>query len=302
MLSILIPIYNQDVRPLVYTLSKQCNKLKIRHQILCFDDLSEQRYKDLNKELAFKIDINYTEIPENLGRSRIRNWLGKAAYFEYLLFLDGDTVIKSKDFIKKYIDHAIEDTVIYGGRTYSTQTPKSKKKILHWKYGTKKEALPAKKRSKNPWLNFQSNNFLIPQKIFAKHMFDESVEGYGYEDLLYSRRLQLAGFKIMHINNPTIHDGLEVNTVFIKKTENAIDNLVKIYLKFPDINTRLTKGYEYLKNYGLLSSFEWTYSKIKIKIQNNMLSENPSISMFNMWKLHLFAEKIKASKPEDSQK
>ena len=113
---------------------------------------------------------------------------------------------------------------------------------------------------------------------------------------------QLAGFKIMHINNPTIHDGLEVNTVFIKKTENAIDNLVKIYLKFPDINTRLTKGYEYLKNYGLLSSFEWTYSKIKIKIQNNMLSENPSISMFNMWKLHLFAEKIKASKPEDSQK
>ncbi len=103
MLSILIPIYNQDVRPLVYTLSKQCNKLKIRHQILCFDDFSDQKYKDLNKELAFKIDINYTEIPENLGRSRIRNWLGKAAYFEYLLFLDGDTVVKSKDFIKNSI-------------------------------------------------------------------------------------------------------------------------------------------------------------------------------------------------------
>ena len=93
----------------------------------------------MNKELAFKIDINYTEIPENLGRSRIRNWLGKAAYFEYLLFLDGDSVIKSKDFIKKYIDHAIEDTVIYGGRNYQPNKPKSKKKILHWKYGSKKE-------------------------------------------------------------------------------------------------------------------------------------------------------------------
>lgn len=248
----------------------------------------------MNQELAFKIDINYTEIPENLGRSRIRNWLGKAAYFEYLLFLDGDTVIKSKDFIKQYIDHAKEDFVIYGGRNYQQNKPKSKKKILHWKYGTKKEALSAKKRQKNAWLNFQSNNFLIPQKIFAKQMFDESVEGYGYEDLLYARKLQQDGIKIEHINNPTLHDGLEINTVFIKKTENAIDNLVKIYLKFPDINTRLTKGYEYIKNYGLLSSFEWTYSKMKDKIQKNMLSDNPSVSLFNMWKLHLFDEKLKA--------
>ncbi len=296
MLSILIPIYNQDVRPLVYTLSKQCNKLKIRHQILCFDDFSDQKYKDLNKELAFKIDINYTEIPENLGRSRIRNWLGKAAYFEYLLFLDGDTVVKSKDFIKNYVEHARQDMVIYGGRKYTSQKPKSKKKILHWKYGTKKEALPAKKRSKNPWLTFQSNNFLIPQHIFEKHMFDESVQGYGYEDILYARRLQKAGISILHINNPTIHDGLEVNTVFIKKTENAIENLVKIYNEFPDINTRLTKGYEHLKNYGLLSSFEWTYTKLKEKIQANMISDNPSISFFNMWKLHLFSEKLKALK------
>jgi hypothetical protein len=127
-------------------------------------------------------------------------------------------------------------------------------------------------------------------------MFDESVQGYGYEDILYARSLQKAGISILHINNPTIHDGLEVNTVFIKKTENAIENLVKIYNEFPDINTRLTKGYEHLKNYGLLSSFEWTYTKLKEKIQANMISDNPSISFFNMWKLHLFSEKLKALK------
>ncbi|MBK9736768.1 MAG: glycosyltransferase family 2 protein [Saprospiraceae bacterium] len=42
---------------------------------------------------------------ENLGRSKIRNWLGKAAYFEYILFLDGDSTIKSKDFIKIILLH-----------------------------------------------------------------------------------------------------------------------------------------------------------------------------------------------------
>ena len=88
MLSILIPIFNKDVRPLVYSLAKQCIKANINYQILCFDDKSEDKWKEKNSELASKININYTELSENLGRSRIRNWLGKAAYFEYLLFLD----------------------------------------------------------------------------------------------------------------------------------------------------------------------------------------------------------------------
>ena len=104
MLSIVIPIFNQDVRTLDYTLVKQCNKLNINYQVLCFDDGSEQKYKEFNKELAFKINVNYTEMPENLGRSKIRNWLGKAAYYEYILFLDGDSTIKNKDFIKTIRD------------------------------------------------------------------------------------------------------------------------------------------------------------------------------------------------------
>ncbi|MBK9735053.1 MAG: glycosyltransferase family 2 protein [Saprospiraceae bacterium] len=145
MLSILIPIYNQDVRPLVYTLAKQCNKLNINYQILCFDDLSEKKNTNKKQELAFKVNINYTEMSENLSRSKIRNWLGKAAYFEYILFLDGDSTIKSKDFIKNYVSALPTEAVIYGGRKYATKKPTNTKKILHWLYGTKREALSAKK-------------------------------------------------------------------------------------------------------------------------------------------------------------
>ncbi|MBK9736542.1 MAG: glycosyltransferase [Saprospiraceae bacterium] len=128
MLSILIPIYNQDVRPLVYTLAKQCNKLNINYQILCFDDLSEEKYKQKNRELAFKVNINYTEMSENLGRSKIRNWLGKAAYFEYILFLDGESTIKSKDFVKNYVSALPTESVIYGGRKYATKNQQILKK------------------------------------------------------------------------------------------------------------------------------------------------------------------------------
>ncbi|MBK8516323.1 MAG: glycosyltransferase [Saprospiraceae bacterium] len=292
MLSILIPIYNQDVRPLVYTLSKQCNKLRINHQILCFDDGSEQKYKEMNHELAFKIDINYTEMTENLGRSRIRNWLGKAAYFKYLLFLDGDSIVKSKDFIKNYLDNLDQAQIIYGGRTYGPNKPKAKKKILHWKYGTKREALPARKRKRDPWLNFQSNNFLITEELFTQFSFDESFSSYGYEDLHYAGLLKKSGISIGHIDNPVIHGGLEVNTVFLNKTENAIENLANIYKQDATFATRLTRSYTFLSKYGLLKSFERVYRKIEEKIHNNLLSQNPSISLFNLWKLHIFSKKL----------
>ncbi len=292
MLSIVIPIFNQDVRTLVYTLVKQCNKLNINYQVLCFDDGSEQKFREINKELAFKINVNYTEMPENLGRSKIRNWLGKAAYYEYILFLDGDSTVKSKDFIKKYLDHLPTQGVVYGGRQYTTKNPRAKKKILHWKYGVKREALSAKKRNKDPYLNFQSNNFLIPEPLFKENLFDEKVEGYGYEDLLYALDLMKKGISISHIDNQVIHDGLEINTVFIKKTEHAISNLVILYKNGKIKNSRLIKSYAKLNDYGLTNSFAWTYAKMEEKIKKNILSDNPSISLFNMWKLHLFIEKM----------
>lgn len=295
MLSIVIPIYNQDVRPLVTTLMKQCNKLNINYQILCFDDMSEQKYKDMNKELAFRINVNYTEMSENLGRSKIRNWLGKAAFFDHILFLDGDSTIKNKDFVKNYIAHLPTNDVIYGGRKYMPKPPRAKKKILHWKYGSKREALSAKKRRKQPYLNFQSNNFLIPEQLFKSHLFDENVNGYGYEDLLYAFDLQKSGIQIVHIENPVIHDGLEINTVFMKKTENAIKNLAILYKENKIPSTRLTKGYEKLKNYNLLSSFAWTYKKMEDKINQNLLTDNPSIAFFNTWKLKLFIDFVHKS-------
>ncbi|MBC7885470.1 MAG: glycosyltransferase family 2 protein [Saprospiraceae bacterium] len=294
MLSILIPIYNQDVRPLVYTLAKQCTKLKINYQILCFDDGSNEKFKEKNKELASKININYTELPENMGRSKIRNWLGKAGYFEYLLFLDGDSMVKSKDFIKKYIDALPTEVVLYGGRKYVSKKPSNQKKILHWKYGTKREALSAGKRNKDPYLNFQSNNFVIPEKVFRRIIFNEKMEGYGYEDLLYALELKKKNITILHINNPVIHEGLETNVTFIKKTENAILNLATLYKSGAMNATRLIKSYKWLNNYGLTDTFEWLYNKFEKKISTNIRSSQPSISLFNIWKLHEFIQKLKS--------
>ncbi len=292
MLSIVLPIYNHDIRKLVDTLRKQCQKADIPFQILCFDDFSTEKYKSLNQTLASIIHVNYTEMTENLGRSRIRNWLGKAAFYDYILFLDCDSVVRDKNFIKNYLKHLPTDGILCGGRHYSKSKPRSKKKLLHWKYGTRRESLSAKKRNKEVYMNFHSNNFLIPSIVFMENLFDENIEGYGYEDLLYAENLKQKGIKIFHIDNPVLHDGLEINTEFVKKTENSIQNLAKLYNIGKLNKTRLILGYEKLRDYNLIKSFKWSYSKLENKILTNLNAENPSISLFNLWKLRLFLKEI----------
>lgn len=104
MLSILIPIFNFDVRPLVSDLHGQCEAAGIGYEILCFDDGSTPEFKQKNKEIWKRPNVIYREMPKNLGRSAIRNALGKAARFEYLLFMDCDSRVVSPDFIQKYLD------------------------------------------------------------------------------------------------------------------------------------------------------------------------------------------------------
>jgi hypothetical protein len=291
MLSILIPVYNQDVRRLAYSLANQCTKLNINYQILCFDDGSDIKFKQKNGELAFKMNINYTELPENLGRSKIRNWLGKSAYFEYLLFLDGDSGIRDKHFIKKYIENLPFNGLIYGGRMYQKKKPAKTNKILHWKYGMSREAMKAKKRRRDPYLNFQSNNFIVPATIFEKIPFKENVEGYGYEDLQYADVLKKAGVPILHIDNPVYHEGLEVNSKFIQKTKKSIDNLLFLEKNKQIPETRLLRFYNVLSYYGLISVFKKVFELFKQKIDSNLMSSRPSVTLFNLWKLYLYIEK-----------
>jgi hypothetical protein len=293
MLSILIPIYNQDVRPLVYTLSKQCNRLGIVYQILCFDDGSIDKVKEKNKELAFKFNINYTEMTENLGRSRIRNWLGKAAYHEHILFLDCDSVVKDKNFIKNYIDHLPAEGIISGGRLYAKKPPTQKKKILHWLYGSKRESLPAQERNRDPYLNFHSNNFLMPMQMFPQFLFDEAIDDYGYEDLVYAEQLKRRGIPILHIDNPVVHDGLEIHSTFLSKTRKATETLALLHQDGRLSETRLSRTHHVLKKWRLIGLFRSIYSKMESNIEANLVSENPSLYRLQMWKLNIYDQKTK---------
>ena len=290
MLSILIPIYNEDITALVKDLSYQCNRQKIDHEIICFDDKSRQLYKDKNEVLRSAFKVNYVELSENLGRAKIRNWLSKSASFDHLLFLDGDSKLINKSFIKNYVAHLPSNKIIVGGRIYKPKQPKNIKKILHWKYGSLRESLTAKKRQKAGFIHFHSNNFIIPAEIFNQHKFDPEINGYGYEDLVFAQELETAGHEIMHIDNPTRHNKIENVEDFLSKTKEGIENLHSLYKSGRLRTTRLIKVYERLKKYKLLNITSKHLGKKVSQYEENLRSAEPSIRKFNLWKLYQFIQ------------
>ena len=98
MLSILIPTYNYDCRRLVSDLYQQAEQAGIEYEIIVADDASPTYiYKEKNREINHLPNCRLIELQENVGRSRIRNRLADEALHEWILFMDCDAEVISKN-------------------------------------------------------------------------------------------------------------------------------------------------------------------------------------------------------------
>jgi glycosyltransferase involved in cell wall biosynthesis len=180
MISILIPVYNQDVNNLVARLSAGLSHLQGEGEIIVMDDGSAPAFRLINEAIGKLPFVRYMPLEKNHGRARIRQLLAEAAAGEWLLFLDGDSEIPSDNFLANYYQAIVTNAgVIVGGRIYTTNPPQHCKVALHWKYGTHRESRqPGKKHQPA----FMTNNFMIQARYFKQLTFDTGGEGYGHED------------------------------------------------------------------------------------------------------------------------
>lgn len=292
MISILIPIYNCDVTKLAKTLNEQCKAININYEIVCFDDFSKKKYKDLNRALDHEFGISYLELSENHGRSKIRNKLAKNARYEKLILLDCDSEISNENFLQNYIDAYELEGVVYGGRNYKTYPPKTINKYLHWKYGRNRESQPYEKRTKSPYLNFQSNNFMIDREIMLAHPFEETISGYGYEDLVFANQLKTASINIIHIDNPLFHKGIEYNEDFLAKSKVAAENLAILYHQGKLSDTRMLKFHAKLKKVGFNSLLHKIIQRNTARLLKNLKSKKPNLLFFDLYRFGIFQSKL----------
>ncbi len=293
-LSVLIPIFNFDTRALVHELHKQLSAAGVPFEIICLDDGSQVIFKSLNKQISSKYPhVCYQELPKNLGRARIRNVLAAKAQYPYLLFMDCDSRLVSPHYIEQYLQQLQEDTVLYGGRSYAAAPPSAFEFYFHWYYGSQREVSSAAMRTKQPYHAFMTNNFLITNSLFNKIRFDERLLQYGHEDTLFGLELQKRQVKILHIDNPLEHIGLEDSTVFLDKTRQGIQNLAWLANQHPDLHTKLLHTWRKLKKWRLEGLTTLFLKALRPILLRNLQSRYPSLKIFDLYKLLLLLEAVK---------
>jgi GT2 family glycosyltransferase len=288
MLSILIPTYNYNVFKLVREVELQAAREHINFEIIVVDDASTNRNTiDENQNISLINNCHYLLLDKNIGRSKIRNLLARKAKYNWLLFLDADTIPVKDNLISNYLQYlSNEEKVVYGGIQYQEERP-TDELLLRWVYGRDREALQPLIREQNTHLSLLTMNFAISKSVFDKVVFNENITHYGYEDVLFSYNLSRQNIKVQHIHNPVCHLGLEESDKFIRKTEDAlgvlkyliVDNLI------PENYLRISKLYSKIVRAGLKNTTAFVFNLLKKQFVKNLSGKHPSLLIFDVYRL-----------------
>jgi Glycosyl transferase family 2 len=294
MISICLPLYNFDARPLVWALQAQIIKQKLPINILLIDDASQAQYQNLWPDLCNAF-THLLQLPKNIGRSQIRNLFAQQSQAQdYLLFLDGDSGILADDFLSNYllaIQQNPETKVFYGGRMVAEICP-SAAQMLKWKYGQQAEYKAVEARQKAPYLHFQSNNFLIEKACFKANLFNPNFTTYGYEDVDFAINLQKNKIALQHVHNPILNQDIETAELFLQKIEKSMASLALLQSQQSSEllyqNIKLLDFYRQIKTYRLSFGFKILAFLGQKRLRNYLIhSQNPSLKALNLYKLFL---------------
>jgi glycosyltransferase involved in cell wall biosynthesis len=296
MLSICIPTYRYDVRPLVTELLRQVAAVQEGPvEILVFDDASPDDGDWGRAELRQTSGIRYVELPTNLGRAAIRNKMAREATQEFLVMMDADGW-PNPNFVRRYLNEVKEtrvnlggsaiSVIVTGGRTYAETPPEDPNLHLHWWYGTRRESRTVEQREVQEWLGFQSNNFMVNRSLLLEYPFSEKVNGYGHEDTAWGQQFASKQVFLYHEDNPVVHLGLEANDVFLRKQKQAIENLRLLKNQASHLRTRLIDLVEILPFLPSLARLFPEQALIKHLIKR----EKPSLYALDLLKLRWWKE------------
>ena len=292
MISVLIPVFNTDVRELVSALSVEIAELNDPCEIIVFDDGSDPGIREINHSSTSIRFLKYYQGNKNHGRVEARKKLASMASHDWLLFLDDDSGIPGDHFIRKYlVNMEGKKTVLAGGRRYERSLVTNCNYALHWKYGIRRESNWTKNQLN--FYGFQTNNFLIHTSVFKEIVFPPDMNGYGHEDTWMGIQLEQLQYSLKYIDNPVIHLGLQTTQQFLLKSTSALENLELLRNYCADktlaAHVRLFKYYLQLKKTGMLPVVNVIYKALENKINKSLHSCNPELRLFDLYRLHYFS-------------
>lgn len=309
-LSILLPSYNNVCVSLVQVLQRQADALRgkldkpFRYEIIVADDCStDAACIDANRVIGDMLHCRYLRMEQNVGRAQIRNVLISESRGDYVLLIDSDLFLCDDNYLYKYATSTAD--VVYGGTRIGGEgfamvdneaNTENLKGNLRYIY--EKKAEPSHRaafRQLRPNQEISVCNLYARRDIMEAHPFDSRFKAYGYEDVLFGKRLAESGIEVTHIDNPVLINEFEPNSVFVKKTEEAILTLCRFEQDlegYSNLKTKVTT----LGRYIPLSLFRLWHRIMKNKEKRNLTGPKPSLLLFKLYKLGFFLENRKVKK------
>lgn len=303
-LSILLPSYNNVCVSLVQALQRQADALwgkldkPFRYEIIVADDCStDAACIDANRVIGDMLHCRYLRMEQNVGRAQIRNVLISESRGDYVLLIDSDLFLCDDNYLYKYATSTAD--VVYGGTRIGGEglamvdneaNTENLKGNLRYIY--EKKAEPSHRavfRQLRPNQEISVCNLYARRDIMEAHPFDSRFKAYGYEDVLFGKRLAESGIEVTHIDNPVLINEFEPNSVFVKKTEEAILTLCRFEQDlegYSNLKTKVTT----LGRYIPLSLFRLWHRIMKNKEKRNLTGLKPSLLLFKLYKLGFFLE------------
>ena len=303
-LSILLPSYNNVCVSLVQVLQRQADALRgkldkpFRYEIIVADDGStDAACIDANRVIGDMLHCRYLRMEQNVGRAQIRNVLISESRGDYVLLIDSDLFLCDDNYLYKYATSTAD--VVYGGTRIGGEgfamvdneaNTENLKGNLRYIY--EKKAEPSHRaafRQLRPNQEISVCNLYARRDIMEAHPFDSRFKAYGYEDVLFGKRLAEGGIEVTHIDNPVLINEFESNSVFVKKTEEAILTLCRFEQDlegYSNLKTKVTT----LGRYIPLSLFRLWHRIMKNKEKRNLTGSKPSLLLFKLYKLGFFLE------------
>jgi len=289
MLSILIPTYNYNAYPLALELESQALKANVVFEIICVDDGSFSHLNIENQKINLLTNGKFIEAKKNVGRTASRGFLAKKATYNWLLFLDADTMPVSTNFTELFINNLNTNyQVVFGGIAYQESKPNSDK-LLRWHYGRVRETKTVEERIKKPYSSLISGAYAIQKELFLKINCQFLDNAYGM-DIIFAHELSRLKSPVNHIDNPVFHLGIEESSKYLKKSKSALKTLSGMLKKQAvDKNaTNLLQSYNTLNRFGLTSFFGKTILVFDNYIENNLMGNSPNLFLFDLYRLGYF--------------
>lgn len=293
MISILIPTYNYTCYRLVSDLQRQLKATGVAYEVIVADDGSKDQVSVIaNLKINELEGCRYLRRTENIGRAAIRNLLVRESKGDWLLFMDSDAQIADDSYIRNFLC-AMESQLMYdiiaGGLRHPDHCPAP---YCTLRYSYEKEAdlhRGAAERSLHPFAQFTAFNVAFRRTVFDRCGFDESCKQYGYEDTLLGYEMEEAGLKILHVDNPIIHVGLESNEVYLRKIAISIGTLKSLGDKMKG-RTKIQHTASQLQRWHLTGLFRLAFRIGQPFIRRNLLGQTPNLRVFNIYKLGLYLQ------------